>query len=238
MKKNILYGFFLLLIASCQVKFKRGSGKLITETKSVANFNKVSTSSNIDVIITQGLSFEVVVEADDNIMKYVVVTVDNNTLKIGLAHNTSFSNSHIKVKVTAPEYVALAASSSSSIKSIGVIQVKENLKIDANSSANVNCNVNGNTVLVSVHSSANIDLKGSIQNLVAETSSSADLNAFDLICENASAKANSSGTINVTVNHTLIANASSSGNVNYKGAAKVTQSTNSSGEVTNTKVKY
>jgi hypothetical protein len=63
----------------------RGSGNVIAETRLVNDFNRVSLTGVGDVIITQGERESLVVETDDNIMRYIKSEVRNGTLVLGFA---------------------------------------------------------------------------------------------------------------------------------------------------------
>lgn len=61
-----------------------GSGNLITETRTVSVFNKVSSIGVFDINITQGNFQSVEIIADDNIIDYVTTKVVNNELLLYL----------------------------------------------------------------------------------------------------------------------------------------------------------
>jgi len=61
-----------------------GSGNLETEEYAFTNFTKVEVSDAFNFEIKQSSSYSINVTADDNVMEYVQVSQDGQTLKIGL----------------------------------------------------------------------------------------------------------------------------------------------------------
>ncbi len=230
MKKLLFIALSSTLLFSCRPSI-RGSGKIITQKRTVGNFKGLSTSSSIDVEVKIGNNYEVTVEADDNVVNYVKTEVVGGTLKIRYADNTSLRNATVTVHVTVPTLEKLKASSSATITVDGTLVNTQKIEFDASSSAEIEAIVDAPQIDADANSSANINLKGKTQNFKAEVSSSADISAQGLLSENTIANASSSGTMFVHASVKLDGKASSSGSIKYKGGASVTKSENSSGVV-------
>ncbi len=231
MKKLLFIAASCCLLSSCFFNSIRGSGKMATENRQITGFTGISSSTSVNVEVTQSTDYSVTVIADDNIIQHVKTQVVNNQLKIFLGDNISISNGTYTVKVTAPQVNSLRASSSSSIKSQGIIKSSEKITVDASSAADISVEVDAPDVDAEATSSATVALSGRTKNFDAKANSGADIKAFELLSENTKAHASSSGSTNVFASITLNASASSSGNVRYKGSATVTKSESSSGTV-------
>jgi hypothetical protein len=209
-----------------------GSGKLVTETRKVNNFTAVNTSASIDVMVEQGEQFKVEVTADDNLIQYVKATVDAGILKLYIDGVNSFSSSDVKVYVVMPKVTDLTSTSSSSIESKGVLTSTESISLRANSSGSINVQLSTPKVVADASSSADIDATGTTQAVQAEASSSGSINFKGLKAENVTASASSSADIEVFCSVQLKAQANSSGSVNYTGGVtNVSVEENSSGSV-------
>ena len=92
-----------------------------TETRNVGNFNGVKTSGSIDIEISEGDSYSVSVEDDDNILPVIITKVENGTLNIYYKNNTSISDDHAKVYVKAPSLDKIISSGSANITITDVI---------------------------------------------------------------------------------------------------------------------
>ncbi len=228
--KNVFSCFLICVIFSACTGIS-GSGNIVKETRNVGDFKGISASVSTDVEVRIGNTASVVVEADDNIISVVKTEVENGILKIGLESNTSTSNAHIKVIVTAPYLSEITASSSADVTVVDLLRYDGKLKLEATSSASIKVKVNASNLEANVSSSGSIELSGSAKTADFSADSSGDIEAFKLECETATASASSSGDIETTVVKNLKAKASSSGSITYKGNANVEKDISSSGSV-------
>lgn len=229
MKHFLILLFTVFTLASCNNT--SGSGNIITETRNPGSFDAVSVGGSFEVELKTGDVTSVLVEADDNIIKYIKTTVSGNTLKINTEGMHSFSNVHMKVYVTAPAITSIKASASADVVADNMLTASGRLTFKASSSASIKAEVDAPEIETDASSSATITLTGKTKTHKSEASSSADIKTFGLLSENTTAHVSSSGTIEVHASVSLDAHASSSGSIDYKGAAAVTKSENSSGSV-------
>jgi len=179
--------FFILLctvftLVSCDQT--TGSGNIVTETRNTGSFDAISVGGSFDVEVKMGDAMSVVVEADDNIMKYIETKVSGNTLKISTEGLHSFSDVHMKVYVTVPVLTAVSASASAEVVGENILTNADKLVFKASSSASIKAEVNAPDIVTDANSSASITLRGKTKNHKTEASSSAEINAFELLTEN------------------------------------------------------
>lgn len=228
MKKIVILCISALLMVSCSNI--SGSGNIISEERKVKNFTGISASGNIDVEIIAGEDFNVQVEADDNVIEFVVTKVEGNILKIR-TRDVNLFNAHIKIMVTAPLISSLRASASATIEAKDVIKSNGKITLAASSSADIDVAVDAPEIVTDANSSGTVKVSGKTKSHSAESSSSAEILAYNLFSENTIARASSSGSIEVHASVTLDARASSSGSITYRGTPTVKSSTSSSGSV-------
>ena len=229
MKQILFFLISCVLLASCD--YTTGSGNIITQNRSVGNFSGISVSNSFDVEVKIGPVAEVRVEADDNVMKYIVTNVSGNDLRIKVEGMHNINNVHMKVYITTPELNSIKASASSSVKVLDVIKDNTKLHFTATSSADIEAEVDAPEVEAEANSSGSVTLSGKTKNYKAQVSSSGDIKSAGLLSENADVEASSSGSAYVHASVSLNAKASSSGSIDYRGAASVQQSVSSSGSV-------
>lgn len=229
MKQITFLLFTLVTLASC--RFTTGSGKIISETRTVGNFDGITVGGSFDVEVKIGPVTSVVVEADDNIMKYIVTTVSGSTLRIRTEDLNNYSDVHMKIYITTPSITAIKASASAEVDVNDIITSDNKLTFKASSSASIKAEVNAPEVETEASSSGTINISGKTKTHNTGASSSGDIKAFGLLSENTTADVSSSGSVQVHASVTLNAKASSSGSVEYKGAATVQKSESSSGSV-------
>ncbi|MFH1524749.1 MAG: head GIN domain-containing protein [Chloroflexota bacterium] len=123
MKKRIYLPSTILLIAlflsSCGFRIITGSGNVITETRDVTNFSRITLAGSGDVYVTQGEEVSVRIEAEDNLIPYFGTTVQGDTLTIGIKHEYFAVNLHplkpVKFYVTSPNIEAVKLAGSGNI---------------------------------------------------------------------------------------------------------------------------
>ena len=82
-----------LLLSSCAFDLnfnqgKRGNGEIVEDQREVSeNFTSVLASEGIDVFITQGDSFSIEVEADENIIEFIGTDIKDGRLKVHAIEN-------------------------------------------------------------------------------------------------------------------------------------------------------
>ena len=72
----LFLSLFLVGSSSCVINLQDtiyGSGDVITEDRSVSDFNKLKVSSGIDVIIKYGNSESLEIKADDNLIEHIKI---------------------------------------------------------------------------------------------------------------------------------------------------------------------
>lgn len=206
---------------SCNVSFSgdslSGNGNVKTETRNVGNFNAVKTSGSIDIEISQGDTYSVSVEDDENILPVIVTEVQGGTLNIHYKSNTSINNDHAKVHVTAPSLDKITSSGSADIMINDVVKNERQIEISVSGSGNIKGGVDAPKVFASIGGSGNVSLSGRTKDFEGKVSGSGDLNCGDLQSENATVSVSGSGNVHVFASVSLKARASGSGDVYYRG---------------------
>ena len=99
----LIFGLLSVLFSGCNVSVVPiKPGKIQTITKDVNNFNSIDIRSAMQAHITISDVEEVIVEAGENLLQYLVVEVVNNVLKIHYNKSISIQGAspviHIKMK--------------------------------------------------------------------------------------------------------------------------------------------
>ena len=229
MKKILFYSLLILMGLGC--RFKSGSGNVVSENRTGSNFTGISTSQGFEVEVVTGEAFSIKVDADDNLMKYVVTEVDGKILRVGLENNVNVSNAHLKARITAPSIETIRASSGATVTLKGVMKGESKVSLDASSGGTIRAAVDAPNVSAEASSGSQLFLSGRSQTLKFEASSSGSINAFELLSENEKVSASSGASVKVHASIKLDANASSGGNIKYRGGASVTSNSSGGGSV-------
>ena len=229
MKQTLIILFSLIVLASC--RYTTGSGNLVTETRPAGNFNGISVGGGFEVEVKIGPVTSVVVEADDNIIKYIETSISGNTLKIRTEDLHNYSDVHMKVYITTASLKKVSASASAEVVVQDVLAGTDRLTFKSSSGANIKAEVDAPEVDSDVSSGASITLSGKTKSYSAEASSGAEIRSWDLLSENTTVKVSSGSSARVHASISLNATASSGASVTYHGAATVNKSESSGASV-------
>lgn len=206
---------------SCNVSFNgdslSGNGNVKTETRNVGDFNAVKTSGSIDIEISQGDTYSVSVEDDENILPVIVTEVEGGVLNIHYKDNTSINQDHAKVYIKAPSLDKIISSGSADIAITDVVKNNRRIEISVSGSGDIKGGVDAPEIVASIGGSGNVSLSGRTKEFEGKVSGSGDLNCGDLQSENTTVSVSGSGNAHVFASVSLNARASGSGDVYYRG---------------------
>ncbi|UKI17746.1 MAG: DUF2807 domain-containing protein [Bacteroidales bacterium] len=155
-----------------------GSGNIITRRVNIADFSRIETSRAVHLVVEKRSGREAIIEADDNIMPYVIVEVDGSCLNVGIDDDIKSLN-NVTVKVTVPSDGNISAISASSASRVTVeTEIKSpKLMLDASSAANINITKSDvGTCSIDASSAANVEGAIKADNCVIDMSSASDVN--------------------------------------------------------------
>ena len=193
-----------------------GSGNLETEEYAFTEFTEVEISSAFEFEIQQSNSYNISVTADDNIMDYVQVSQDGQTLKIGLRTVRWFGPLTLRALVTMPQLSGLTVSGASR-GDIYDFSSTEDLDITVSGASRVTGDITAGNVDFGISGASTIQLEGSANDIDANVSGASRLNLDNFTVNNADVNFSgaSSGTVNL--NGRLDANISGASRLWYIG---------------------
>lgn len=214
------------MMGSCM--YKKGSGNIITQTRNTGAFKGLEVSGGFVVEIKNGPTENVVIEADDNLLKYIEVKVVDNELRVRL-QNINVSDAHLKLFITAPEINNVDASGGSEIIVKDALKSAGKIIVKASSGSNIKTALDAPEIKADVSSGGELTLSGRTKDFHATSSSGSSLTASELLSENSYVNVSSGANAHVYASVSIDASASSGGNISYKGAATVINKAESSG---------
>jgi hypothetical protein len=231
------FSFMLLLAAvtlfSCfRGRRITGSGNVVTEKRGTGSFTGIHTEGVMPVEIKNGSPAEVIVEADDNLVKYINTEVEDGILRIKMKKYTNLVNCTFKVYVTAPVINSLSSSGAGNITAIGVLKDDKSIAVSSSGVGSITAELDAPQIEARVSGVGNITLTGRTKNYTAKVSGAGNIKSFDLLSENADTDISGVGHIEVHASVKLKANVSGAGNVKYRGAAAVESNVSGVGKVT------
>lgn len=237
MKKQLITAIIILLSLNVSAqswwnsKKVKGNGNVVTKTRTIDSFDKVSVGGSFDVNLVDGTEGKITIKGESNLLPYIETEVRNGKLKIKFKENTNIRTTK-RLVVTVPferiEAVSLGGS--------GNISVQKRMKADDASfniggSGNITANVDANNVKASIGGSGNIKLKGKTDNFKCSIAGSGSVKAYDLDTNTLKASIAGSGSVQTSVSSKIKASVVGSGSVYYKGNPKIDSNSIGSGDV-------
>lgn len=205
----------------------------VKQPRPLADFQTVSSSGGIDVILSQGSNTSVVVEASSEAQAHVVTEVEGGTLKISWERNYSWrdlgsNNRKANVYITCPHLAGLSLSGGANAK--GETPFNSNdFAIDASGGSGIKLTLNAKTLSVQASGGSNIALVGRVESQKVDASGGSDYNGFALKSTTATVSASGGSDVNVSVDGEISSSASGGSDVRYKGSARVTHASSGGG---------
>jgi len=213
----IVATLFLGINVNAQFKKIKANGNIITETRTVANFDKISVSGSFDVKLIKGNEGDITIKASDNLMEVIVTEVDNGNLKIKFEKGVNVRNSKtIHITVAYETVNAISLSGSGDIHSNEAI-FSENLDLSLSGSGNFKIAVSSTSINSSIAGSGNMNLTGTTDSYTCSISGSGNMNSQNLKAKIVNAKISGSGNVKVHAENEIYAKSSGSGNIAYSG---------------------
>lgn len=228
MKKTnllILFAFCFPLIMNAQWNSRtkvKGNGNMITKNISTSDYDQIAVSGFFEVVLVTGEEGKITLEAEENFVEYIIIKVENNTLKINVENEVWLNPSRgHKVLITVPfeSLTAVSLSGSGDVRSKNKIKAAE-FKSTLSGSGDIHLDIDAKEVIGEVTGSGDMVLKGQSEEFKCTVTGSGDLNATSLESAIVSAKVTGSGDCSVYCSESLEARVTGSGDISYYGDPK------------------
>ena len=229
MKQIVFFAFLLVVLNSCRQI--RGSGNIVTETRTTGDFTGISAGGAYEIEIKNGPVTEVKVEADDNIIKYIETRVSGNTLHIKTKDGVNFNDGHFKVYITAPEIRKINGYGAANIDFKSILKNEDKITLEASGAASIDGEVDAPEITLEASGAANIKLSGRTRNYKAEASGTADLKTGELMSETTKVHASGAATAHVYSSVSLNADADGAASIYYSGAGSTVVKTSGAANI-------
>ena len=244
----VTIGAVLLWSSGCRKPFGiSGNNQVTTETRQMVSFDKIANEGSFNVYITQDSIYQVIVEAESNLIPHIKTRVNGNTLIIETRESlNNHSPMNIYVKTPVINGVYLKGSGYMNLDSLNT----NHLQLEISGSGNIRGEAVASTINAEISGSGSIFLEASVSSIETKISGSGildllgesntakhtisgsgDINAFSFIQKDCIAKISGSGNMYLHVIDYLDVNISGSGTVFYIGDPQLTIKITGSGSV-------
>lgn len=201
-----------VFMSACMFIGIAGSGKIVTEPRTVSGFSAVSLSGSGRVVVEQTGTESLTVTTDDNLLPYIRTEVHGNTLELGTKDPMTNLNptEDIVFKLT--------------------VKKLDDVRISGSGQADLK-GLTENQLQVRISGSGDMTGQGAVDDLDLRISGSGSYTGQALKSRHATVGVSGSGSVVVNASDTLHASVSGSGSVEYVGDPQVTQNVSGSGSV-------
>ena len=198
----------------------RGNGDVITKTRNVSDYDKISVGGPFDVKLIPGKEGKITIKGESNLLDYIITEVDGDKLRIKWEKGLSIRNSK-KILITVPfkDLNAVSLAGSGDVFSEEVIHA-EIFKSSLTGSGDIKLAVKAQEIISKISGSGNINIEGRANEYSCSITGSGDIRAYELSTKNANVKITGSGTVKIDVSDNLKVRITGSGDVYYKGTPK------------------
>jgi hypothetical protein len=202
-----------------------------SSVRDVHGFDRVELTIRGELILTQGDTESLVIEASAADLALIATTVRGTTLQIAQVNPGPGPRGPVTYKLTMKKIAGLSASSSGNIRAASI--EADSLRIVISSSGSITVDrLAARTLEVTLSSSGSCTVVGTVDRQTVQLNSSGEYRAENLASRVASVGLSSSGSATMRVSESLDARLSSSGNARYRGnPPTVTSHTSSSGRL-------
>jgi len=213
-----------------------GNDIVITETRNIEPFHKISSEGWFDVYVVQDSINKIIVEAESNLMPFIETIVRGSTLVIREYNNQCINNNYpVRVTVYCNDLSEITLSGSGDITG-NTMFVSNYMGIDLSGSGNIFFDITAPVIETTLSGSGTIDLEvftdylegnisgsgdtrliGEVNRTDLNISGSGNIHAYGLVQNKCFSTISGSGDMYLFVNSLLDVNISGSGSVFYKG---------------------
>ena len=204
-----------------------------TETRQVSDFRAVEISYPAEVVISQGTSESLKIEADDNVLPGLQTRVQNNTLEIFYKSKDKVVRPTKPVKIT----IVVKDLNQVNFESAGKLEIQsldtDSLGVSVSGAGDLKLNkITAKDLSVNLSGAGSMAATGTADNLDMNISGFGSFNGKELQTQTATISLSGAGSATARVAEKLDAEISGAGSINYYGSPDVTKQVSGVGGVT------
>lgn len=233
----ILFPVSVGVVSACKPDHKGlvATGTAIKETRNVPAFTGISVGGAFEVYLKQGVTQEVIVESDPEVIKYIKTEVTGGVLKIFMEKTPSpwmHDVGVLNVYVTCTSLDLLDLSGAVELKGQGKITTGK-LGMEVSGAAETVLDLDTKVLDLSLSGASELTFTGKAEELRMDASGASEVSAYDLLARDVKIYGSGAVEARINVSGSLVANMSGACTVKYKGNPKVEVHSSGASDVKN-----
>lgn len=229
----LVFSFLLAALSSCTWDGKetvKGNGDLSTETRTPDNFQSITVEGAYEVEVRPGDQQRIVIEAESNLMEYILTEVEGGKLTIKNKKDTRLRpGKDLVITVFTDELENLQVMGSGSLNS-GLV-TGEKVRLSVTGSGSITASAQVTELKARVKGSGHIELAGQGSEADYSITGSGKILAGKFEAKSVKANITGSGSVHCNVSDELVSSITGSGKVIYSGQPELKTSVTGSGSV-------
>lgn len=225
LNSNIVIACLILTqaVTACFIRHDHieGSGNVIKQERTVKPFRVIETHGVFNLYLQQKDRDMVTIEADDNLIEFIEVYNEGQTLVIRWKKDINLGEvSKINVYVSVKELERLETKNVGTIESIGTLRMPQ-LEVLHAGVGNLNLKVESDYLKIKITSVGSVALSGLAREMHIKNTSVGSVKAFDLKADILHVDNSGVGKVEVCAEKEIFINSSGIGSLKYRGNAVV-----------------
>lgn len=224
----------LFCCTSCKEETVYGEGKITTEERSVATFEKIIIDLPTDVKVHMTDSRTLSVKTYGNLQEYILTEVSDGTLRVYKKSGImKFDFSNVDIKIQMPAISRLEINGAADAEIIGDI-VGASFELHVRGASDVDIeNIHVKKLNVLLSGASELDIKsGAIEYANYKVSGAGEINAATVMTNAAKARVSGAGDMKLYVTDKLDAHISGAGEIGYTGHPEIKSKVSGIGSIT------
>ena len=223
----LLSGSIVFFLTGCGLQTVKGSGNVVTESRSVPEFDQIRLEGQGKVILTRGANHFLIISTDDNILPHIETSVRNRKLIISHG-DIILSPSKLSFAITLSDLKGAAIAGSGDIKGSSRF-FSDDFYAEISGSGSIDLELETTQLQSEISGSGSINLSGLTDHHRARLTGSGKIYTVDMQSIKASVTITGSGNCHLTASDHLKVKITGSGDVLYKGRPRIDQTITGSG---------
>jgi len=209
-----------------------GGGTVVTESREVASFDRITLAGEGSVIITEGTEASLSIETDDNLLAYIETTVGNGTLTIATESGIDIDPTEgVVYRVTTPRLAGLTLTGAGSFQMAE--HEAERFSVSLSGAGDIDVDrLIADELAVTISGAGSVTVAGEVAHQDITIPGSGSYFAVDLRSRSAAVTTSGVGSATVWVTDELDAELTGVGSIDYYGSPRVTESVSGVGAIT------
>jgi len=217
--KKILIPLLFLVVAliSCDRPwvYETGNGRMISETRSVQDFEELEVSGFYEVLLEAGDRESVFIEADENLMDLIVAEKVGRTLKIYNAKSIH-SKEGIRIVISYRNLEKISTTGAAIIENRGLL-TGDYLELDLKGTGLMNLQLEVGELDVVLSGAGLIELEGAADIQRVQLKGAGNFSAYDFETEESEIRLSGVGAAQIFASQRLDAKVQGIGHISYRG---------------------